>query len=100
MLAALEAALATGSPILVHVTATWCEVCQVQKPIVASLLARPDFAGLTFFDVDFDTQRVTLRRLAVQTHATMIVFRDRTEVDRQVGQTDPEVIEALVRKVI
>lgn len=95
-----DEAMASGDPILIHVTATWCEVCQAQKPIVADLLSRPDFASLRKFDVDFDTRKDVLRRFNVQSQSTMIVFKAGQEVDRQVGQTDPAVIEALLRKVV
>jgi thioredoxin 1 len=52
-----EAPLEAGGPILIHVTAPWCEVCQIQKPIVANLLGTPDFKAIKKFDVDFDTQK-------------------------------------------
>lgn len=93
-------ALAGGGPILVHATATWCEVCQAQKLILATLLATPDFVDMKMFEVDFDTQKAVLRRYEVQQQSTMIVFKDGAEIDRQVGQTDPEVIETLLRKVL
>ncbi len=93
-------AIQSGGPVLVHVTAPWCETCQAQKPIVADLLAKPDFKPLKKIDVDFDTQKDVLAKLRVTTQSTMIVFKDGKEVDRQVGQTDPTEIEALFRKVL
>lgn len=95
-----EEALKAGHPILIHVTAPWCEVCQIQKPIVASLLATPDFKAMKKFDVDFDTQKEVLARYRVQMQSTMIVFKDGKEVDRQTGQTDPAAIEALLREAL
>lgn len=93
-----DAATKDGAPILVHVTAPWCETCQAQKPIVSELLARPDFAAMKKFEIDFDSQKDVLTDLRVTTQSTMIVFRDGKEIDRQVGQTDPAEIEALLRK--
>ncbi|MGX5826425.1 thioredoxin family protein [Mesorhizobium sp. 43Arga] len=95
-----DAALKAGGPILIHVTAPWCEVCQAQKPIVAALLASPGFKTMKKFDVDFDTQKEILARYRVQMQSTMIVYKGGKEVDRQTGQTDPVTIEALLRKAL
>ena len=83
---------------MIHITAPWCETCQAQKPIVAALLASPDFKNIKKFDVDFDTQKEILARYRVQMQSTMIVYKGGKEVDRQTGQTDPAVIEALLRE--
>ncbi len=95
-----DEALKTGGPVMIHVTAPWCETCQAQKPIVASLLASPDFKNMKKFDVDFDTQKEILARYRVQMQSTMIVYKRGKEVDRQTGQTDPAVIEALLREAL
>lgn len=95
-----DEALKAGSPVLIHVTAPWCEVCQLQKPIVADLLARPDFEAMKKFDVDFDSQKEILARYRVTTQSTMIVYKGGKEVDRQTGESDPAVIEALLRKAL
>ena len=93
-----EEALNAGGPVMIHITAPWCETCQAQKPIVAALLASPDFKNIKKFDVDFDTQKEILARYRVQMQSTMIVYKGGKEVDRQTGQTDPAVIEALLRE--
>jgi thioredoxin 1 len=95
-----DEALKAGAPIIIHVTAPWCEVCQAQKPIVAALLASPDFKNMKKFDVDFDTQKEILARYRVQMQSTMIVYKGGKEVGRQTGQTDRTVIEALLRKAL
>lgn len=95
-----DEALKAGRPVMIHITAPWCEVCQAQKPIVASLLASPDFKSMKKFDVDFDTQKEILARYRVQMQSTMIVYKGGKEVDRQTGQTDPAVIEALLREAL
>jgi thiol-disulfide isomerase/thioredoxin len=98
--AAFQAAVDTGKPILVHVTAVWCGECQAQKPIVAALAERPEFKTLTIFDVDFDTQKDALRRLKVPTQSTLVVFKDKAEITRAVGITRPEAIEAVMNKAL
>jgi len=93
-----DEAVAAKSSILVHVTAPWCGTCTIQKPIVAELLAKPEFQNIKLFDVDFDTQKGALESFRVQNQSTMIVFKGDKEVGRDVGQTDPTAIEALLRK--
>jgi thiol-disulfide isomerase/thioredoxin len=95
--AVFEAALESGQPILVHVTAPWCGECKLQKPIVATLAAQPEYAGLTIVDVDFDTQKDALRRLGVQKQSTLVIYKDRTERARAVGITRREAIEDLMQ---
>lgn len=95
---AFEEAQAANAPILVHVTAAWCGTCKIQKPIVADLAQRPDFADLVIFDVDFDTQTDVLQALQVQYQSTMITFKGREETFRVVGATDPTAIEGIFRK--
>lgn len=95
-----DTAIRAGGPVLVHVTAPWCETCQAQKPIVAELLAKPDFKALKKVDIDFDSQKDILAKLRVTTQSTMIVFKNGKEIDRQVGQTDPAEIETLFRKAL
>src|SRR5882762_11680903 len=97
---AFQAALDAGKPILVHVTASWCAECQEQKPIVATLVERPEFRDLTIFDVDFDTQKDALRQLHVPMQSTLVIFKDKAEVGRAVGITRPAAIEDLMRKAL
>jgi thiol-disulfide isomerase/thioredoxin len=95
---AFEAAQAAGKPILVEVSAPWCPTCKAQKPILSSLGAKPDFAKLTVFEVDFDSQKDVLRQLKVQQQSTLIVFKGRQEASRSVGDTNAASIEALLKK--
>lgn len=93
-------ASAAGVPVLVHVTAPWCGVCQAQKPVVAKLVGNGDFASMKKFDVDFDSQKDVLSKLRVQSQSTMVLFRNGMEIDRSVGVSDPLEIEAFLRKAL
>lgn len=93
-----QSALATGKPVLVHVTALWCRQCMAQKPIVAEFAKRAEFEGLTIFEVDFDTQKDALRRLHVQKQSTIVMFKAGNEIARDVGITDRNAIYALMKK--
>ena len=93
-------ALEAGKPILVHVTAPWCGECKQQKPIVAALTVQNEYAALTIFDVDFDTQKDALRELRVPKQSTLIVFKNRAEVTRAVGITRRDAIEAVLKNAL
>lgn len=95
-----EETLAAGKPILVHVTAPWCGVCKVQKPIVAALAAQPEYTTLTIFDVDFDTQKDALRHLNVQQRSTLVIYKGKAETARAVGITQREAIAALMKNAL
>jgi thioredoxin 1 len=97
---AFASAIASGKPVLVHVTAPWCVECNAQKPIVARIAERPEFKELTIVDVNFDTQKDALRGLKVQQQSTLIVFKNKAEIARLVGDTREEKIEALMKKAL
>lgn len=96
----IESTVASGRPVLVHITATWCGICERQKPLVSALLGKPEFKGLTKLDVDFDSERDVLAHYRVQSQSTMLLFKNGKEIGRQVGETDPKVIAAFLRKAM
>src|SRR5260370_19187533 len=50
------AAQSRGARILVDISATWCPTCKAQKPIIDSLVTRPENNDLRTFSVDFVSQ--------------------------------------------
>lgn len=95
-----DALQAAGKPILVHVYADWCPTCKQQTPIVAGLIATPEFKDYTVLKVNFDTQKGVRQALRVPEQSTLIVYRGRTEVVRTVGETSRDSIAATLRKGI
>jgi len=91
------AAQRSGTRILVDITATWCPTCKAQKPIIDSLVTRPENNDLVIFSVDFDSQKPVVREFRARSQSTLIAFRGKTETARSVGDTDPGSIAALVR---
>ncbi|MGE3280045.1 MAG: thioredoxin domain-containing protein [Alphaproteobacteria bacterium] len=87
-------------PILVEISAPWCTVCKLQKPIIERLAAKPEFKDLTIFEVDFDTQKDAVRALGAHSQSTLIAFRGTTETGRSVGNTHEGSIEALARSAL
>jgi len=95
-----EKAKASGKPVLVEVTAPWCSVCKVQKPILSELKAQPRFKDLSTYTVDFDSQKEALRLLGVRMQSTLIVYRGGQEVGRSTGETSKAAIESLLVKAL
>jgi thiol-disulfide isomerase/thioredoxin len=94
--AAFADAQAADKAILVEVSAPWCPVCKVQKPILARLLADPRFAEYVQFEIDFDTRKDALRTVNARVQSTLIVFRGKDEIGRSLGDTNPASIENLL----
>jgi thioredoxin 1 len=98
--AAFEAAKKADRPILIDITASWCPVCKVQKPILAKFLAQPRFAAMVAFEVDFDAQKDAVRSFGTRMQSTLIVFRGADELGRTVGDTQEKSIESLLSMAV
>jgi thioredoxin 1 len=92
------AAQKAGSPILVHIAASWCPICAVQRPILQKLSADPGFEKLVIFTVDFDAQKEVVKAMGAQKQSTFIAFHGATERGRSVGDTSVQSIESMVAK--
>jgi thiol-disulfide isomerase/thioredoxin len=98
--AAFEKAQAEGKSILVEISAPWCPTCKAQKPIISSLMAKPAYAKVAVFEVDFDSQKDALQLLKATSQSTLISFKGKTEASRSVGETKPEAIEAVFKAAV
>ncbi len=95
--AALQAA---DKPVLIDVYADWCPTCKQQAPIIAELMASPEFKDYTVLKVNFDTQKDVRRTLRVAEQSTFIVYRGKREVARSIGDTGKDSIAATLRKAL
>jgi thioredoxin 1 len=95
-----KAALASGRPVLVEVTASWCPTCRLQTQAVGIAINQPRFASFTTFVVNIDTQRDALLALGVSVQSTLIVFRNGEEVARSIGEAKRDRIEALMARAL
>lgn len=98
--AAFKAAQASNTPILVDVSATWCPTCKAQHKVLDSLAARPEFAQIVVFEVDFDTQKDALKTFNARQQSTLIAFRGAQETKRLVGETGQGPIEGLLKSAL
>ncbi len=98
--AAFKAAQAAGKPSIIHVTAPWCPTCGTQDRVIESLAAKPEFATLTIYKVDFDSQKDVLRQYNASSQSTLIAFKGATESARVVGDTSPKSIAAVLSSTV
>ncbi len=96
--ATFDAALKSGKPVLIDISASWCPTCQRQKAILSDLTQKSQFAPITIFEVDYDTEKDIMRSFGAQQRSTLIAFKGGAEVGRIVGDTRPQAIEALLAK--
>ena len=98
--AAFDAALKSGKPVLVDVSATWCVTCKAQNNVLAGLMKKPEFAALTIFEVDYDTEKAVMQSFGVRDRSTLIAFKSGAEVDRLSWETSEAAISALLGKAL
>ena len=98
--AAFAQAQKTGKPVFVAIHATWCPICKAQKPILADLMADPKFKDLTYFTIDFDSQKDLVRRFGAQKQSTLIAFIGSKEQGRSVGDSNRASISDLLNMTL
>jgi thioredoxin 1 len=97
---AFAAAQNAGKPIFVAIHATWCPICKAQKPILSELMADPKFKDLSYFTIDFDSQKDLVRRFRAQKQSTLIAFIGAKEQGRSVGDSNRASISDLLNMVL
>lgn len=98
--AALKAAQAKGTPVLVDAYASWCPTCRKQAPTIDAMANDPAFSKLLILRLDYDNQSDEKRALGITTQSTLIVFDGNKEAGRSVGVTDPAQIKALAQSAL
>jgi thioredoxin 1 len=98
--AAFKAARDSGKPVVLQVAATWCGPCQRMKRTVSELVEKPEFKDVTIFEADYDANKEELQKLHAYQVTTLILYRDKNEVQRTIGETRAEAIEPLLRKAM
>jgi thioredoxin 1 len=99
-IAAFKAARDSGKPVVLQVAATWCGPCQVMKRTVSELVEKPEFKNVTIFEADYDANKGDLQSLNAYKVTMLVLYRNKQEVERTVGETQPEKIEPLLRKAM
>lgn len=78
---AVEKAIASGEPVVVHVYAPWCLQCHAQAGILDSLKSDPAYGRIAFFRVDYDNQKDVVAKLNCP-RSTLIAYKGGKEVAR------------------
>lgn len=98
--AAFDAANNAGKPIFIEVAASWCPTCKQQAPHISKITSEPRFKNLVVFTVDFDAQKDALKKLNAQKQSTLITYKGGKEIERSVGDTDPNTIKMLIESTL
>ncbi len=92
---AVNAAIKSGKPVIVHVYASWCLQCHAQRSILTGLEADKKYDGVSFFRVDYDGQKDVVAALACP-RSTLIAYRGGKEVARMSwGVMQDDVVKVL-----
>jgi thioredoxin 1 len=93
--AAVERAVASGKPVVVHVYAPWCLQCHIQSSYLDALKDDAAYSGVTFFRVDYDNQKEVVAKLNCP-RSTVIAYRGGKEVARMSwGITKESIVNVL-----
>jgi thiol-disulfide isomerase/thioredoxin len=93
--AAVQKAIASGKPVVVHVYASWCLQCHAQASILDSLKRDPAYNGVSFFRVDYDGQKDVVAKLDCP-RSTLIAYKGGKEVTRMSwGTSKDSVVDVL-----
>ena len=95
-----RAALASGRPVLVEVTASWCPTCRLQTQAVGIAINQARFARFTTFVADIDKHREALVTLGVSVQSTLIVYINGQEIARSIGEAKRDRIESLMARAL
>jgi thiol-disulfide isomerase/thioredoxin len=88
---AVEKAIASGKPVVVHVNAWWCLQCHAQASILDSLKNDPSYNGVSFFRVDYDKQKDVVAKLDCP-RSTLIAYKGGKEVARMSWETSQDAV--------
>ena len=94
------AAQATGKPVAIHFTATWCPTCKAQDKSLAALASDPALKDVTVLAADYDKTKPLQKQMNVKSQSTFVVFKGKTEVARNSGATDAPEIKTLLAKAM
>lgn len=95
-----DSLMAEGRTVVVHIHADWCGTCKAQDVHVSAAMNSPEFKDVTFFEVDYDIQRKTVKFFNAKMQSTLIVFRQGKEVDRTVAAREAAELQTFLKKAL
>lgn len=92
---AVNKAIASGKPVVVHVYAPWCLQCHMQASILDRIKDDKAYASLQVFRVDYDNQKDVVAKLNCP-RSTVIAYKGGREQKRMSwGITEASVTDVL-----
>ena len=95
----LKQAIESGKPVVVDFWATWCGPCRMIAPIVEELAAQYE-GQVTIGKYDVDECTDMAVEYGVRNIPTLLFFKDGQLVDRNVGSTTRDALEAKVKALL
>ncbi len=95
-LESLNNEIATGVS-LVFYHASWCTICEEQRPAVESLSKNSEAAFANFFEMEFDDNKEAVRAKKVTGFPTIVIYKNGEEKQRfnGKGHSDSDLLKAL-----
>lgn len=89
--ATVDAAIASGRPVVVHVFAPWCLQCRAQETILKRLSSDASYDGIAFYRVDYDNQKDVVKALGTP-RSTLIAYNGGAEVAKMSWGTSTQAV--------
>lgn len=92
-----ESTIRSSRLVVVDCWAAWCYPCRLIAPILGELAAQYGQAAL-FAKLNVDDSPATSVRYSIQSIPTILIIKDRVEVERIIGAVPKGQIEAALKK--
>jgi len=89
-----------GKPVAVVFHAWWCPTCRAQAPLLKTLAEQPEFAPVTVYVANYDSEKNLKKSLGVTKQSTIVVFKGGAERARSTGDTRQDSLAALLRNAL
>ena len=95
-----DSAKAAGQPVVLVFHADWCPTCRAQAPLLKDLAQKPEFAPVTLYIANYDTEKSLKKYLGVTKQSTIVVFKGGKEAARSTGDTQESSLASLLRQAL
>jgi thioredoxin 1 len=95
-----DSAKAAGHPVAVVFHADWCPTCRAQAPLLKDLAQQSEFAPVTLYIANYDTEKSLKKSLRVTKQSTIVVFKGGKEAARSTGDTQESSLATLLRQAL